>query len=177
MAKTMKEGSSVLDHVLKMMSHLNQIEVLGGTIDAESQVTIILQSLPPSFLQFKLNFEMNKRNYTLDELLTELQSAEDLMIPAKAAMVTSTHRSSGPRPGTGRKKVTNQVTVKDAKGKNKRRPKRKKTWKCFKCGEKGHWKTDCPKRAKATDMHQPLVVESCLASTSSHTWVIENRNY
>ena len=49
MCKSMKEGSSVRDHVLEMMSHLNQIEVLGGVIDAESQVTIILQSLPPSF--------------------------------------------------------------------------------------------------------------------------------
>ena len=47
--KTMKEGTSVREHVLEMMSHLNQIEVLGGTIDPESQVTIILQSLPPSF--------------------------------------------------------------------------------------------------------------------------------
>ncbi|XP_042047217.1 uncharacterized protein LOC121793074, partial [Salvia splendens] len=80
MSKTMKEGSSVRDHVLEMMGHLNQIEVLGGTIDPESQVTIILQSLPPSFQQFKLNFEMNKMNYTLAELLTELQSAEDLMV-------------------------------------------------------------------------------------------------
>ncbi|XP_047943009.1 uncharacterized protein LOC125189823 [Salvia hispanica] len=50
----------------------------------------IMQNLTksaPSFQQFKLNFEMNKRNYTLAELLTELQS-EDLMNQAKAAMVT-----------------------------------------------------------------------------------------
>ncbi|XP_042020240.1 uncharacterized protein LOC121767965 [Salvia splendens] len=80
MTKVMKEGTSVRDHVLEMMSHLNQIEVLGGIIDPESQVTIILQSLPASYQQFKLNFEMNKRAYTLAELLTELQSAEDLMV-------------------------------------------------------------------------------------------------
>ncbi|XP_047949089.1 uncharacterized protein LOC125194917 [Salvia hispanica] len=73
MTKTMKEGSSVRQHVLEIMSHLNQIEVLGGTIDPESQ--------------FKLKFEMNKRNYTLAELMTELQSAEDLMVQAKVAML------------------------------------------------------------------------------------------
>ncbi|XP_047948849.1 uncharacterized protein LOC125194646 [Salvia hispanica] len=125
MAKTMKEGSSVRDHVLEMMSHLNQIEVLVDVIDAESQVTIILQSLSPSFQQFKLNFEMNKRNYTLAELLIELQSAEDLMNQAKVAMVSSTHRSSGPRPSAGRKKVTNQVVAKETKGKKKRRSDKK----------------------------------------------------
>ncbi|XP_041995829.1 uncharacterized protein LOC121745951 [Salvia splendens] len=37
-------------------------------------------SLPASYQQFKLNFGMNKRAYTLAELLTELQSAEDLMV-------------------------------------------------------------------------------------------------
>ncbi|XP_047943016.1 uncharacterized protein LOC125189830 [Salvia hispanica] len=103
MTKSMKEGTSVWQRVMKMMSHLNQIEVLGGTIDPESQITIILQSLPPSFQQFKLNFEMNKWDYTLAELLTELQSAEDLMVQAKVAMLSLAPNSSGskqtgPRP-------------------------------------------------------------------------------
>ncbi|XP_047943044.1 uncharacterized protein LOC125189858 [Salvia hispanica] len=85
--------SSVLKHQHSAMATAaeimqNLIEVLGGTIDPESQITIILQSLPPSFQQFKLNFEMNKRDYTLAELLTELQSAEDLMVQAKIAMLS-----------------------------------------------------------------------------------------
>ncbi|XP_042032306.1 uncharacterized protein LOC121779016 [Salvia splendens] len=125
MAKIMKEATSVRDHVLEMISHLNQIEVLGGTIDPKSQVTIILQSLPPSFQQFKLNFEMNKRNYSLVELLTELQSAEDLMIQAKATMVSLTYHSSGPRSGAGKKKVTNEVIAKAAKGKERKGNKKK----------------------------------------------------
>ncbi|XP_042027152.1 uncharacterized protein LOC121774324 [Salvia splendens] len=118
---------------------------------------------------------MNKRKYTLAKLLSELQSAEDLMIQAKATMVSSTHHSSGPRPGAGRKKVTNQVAAKDAKGKKKRNPNKKQTGKCFKCGQKGHWKQDCPKRAKAIGMHQAIVVESCLALISSYTLVIDTR--
>ena len=121
MTKSMKEGSSVRQHVLEMMSHLNQIEVLGGTIDPESQVTIILQSLPPSFQQFKLNFEMNKRNYTLAELLTELQSAEDLMVQAKVAMMSIAPNSSGSKARRGKKKAPNQVAVNNAKGKKKQR--------------------------------------------------------
>ncbi|XP_047942724.1 uncharacterized protein LOC125189495 [Salvia hispanica] len=40
MTKTMKEGSSVRQHVLEMMSHLNQIEVLG--VDDRSRVPKLL---------------------------------------------------------------------------------------------------------------------------------------
>ncbi|XP_041995881.1 uncharacterized protein LOC121746008 [Salvia splendens] len=49
MNKTMKKGTPVRDHVLEMTRHLNQIEVLGGSIDPDSQVDIILQNLPASF--------------------------------------------------------------------------------------------------------------------------------
>jgi hypothetical protein len=74
----MAEGTPVRDHVLKMMSHLNEMEILGADIDAETQVDIILMSLPRSFEQFRLNYNMNKRVYSLAELLTELQAAEGL---------------------------------------------------------------------------------------------------
>ncbi|XP_047949076.1 DNA-binding protein HEXBP-like [Salvia hispanica] len=66
-------------------------------------------------------------------------------------MVSSSHRSSGPRPGAGKKKVTNQVAPKEAKGKRERRSGKKQTGKCFRCGENGHWKPDCPKKGKATE--------------------------
>ena len=46
---SMRKGSSVREHVLKMMNLLNELEILGADIDGESQVDIILQSLPESF--------------------------------------------------------------------------------------------------------------------------------
>ncbi|XP_042027116.1 uncharacterized protein LOC121774281 [Salvia splendens] len=119
MTKVMKEGTSVRDNVIEMMSHINQIEDLGGTIDPESQVTIILQSLLASYRQLKLNFEMNKRAYTLAELSTELQSAEDVMVQAKAAIMSSWPSSSSSKPGKGKKKAQNVVVPKIAKGKKK----------------------------------------------------------
>ena len=45
----MAEGTPVRDHVLRMMSHLNEMEILGTDIDGESQIDIILMSLPKSF--------------------------------------------------------------------------------------------------------------------------------
>ena len=41
----MVEGTSVREHCLRMISHLNTLEVLGANIDGESQVDMILQSL------------------------------------------------------------------------------------------------------------------------------------
>ena len=64
----MAEGTPVRDHVLKMIGHLNELEILGAEIDGESQVDIVLMSLPESFKSFHLNYSMNKeaipwRNY------------------------------------------------------------------------------------------------------------------
>ena len=48
-------------------------------IDGESQVDMILQSLPESFKEFKLNYNMNKKIYTSSELMNELVAAEGIL--------------------------------------------------------------------------------------------------
>ena len=45
----MAEGTPVQDHVLKMISHLNELEILGVEIDSESQVDIVLMSRHESY--------------------------------------------------------------------------------------------------------------------------------
>ncbi|XP_037495496.1 uncharacterized protein LOC119370768 [Jatropha curcas] len=51
----MEEGTLVRDHVLRMMSLLNDIEVLGVEANKESQVEMVLHTLLASFQQFRLN--------------------------------------------------------------------------------------------------------------------------
>ena len=70
----MAEGTPVWDHVLKMISYLNELEILGAKIDSESQVDIVLMSLPESYKNFRLNYSMSKGSYSLAELLKELQA-------------------------------------------------------------------------------------------------------
>ncbi|XP_075077007.1 uncharacterized protein LOC107828020 [Nicotiana tabacum] len=65
----MVEGSSVRDHVMKMMSLLNELEVLGANIDKDMQVEMILQTLPDSFQQFRLNYNMNKMDLSTSSSL------------------------------------------------------------------------------------------------------------
>ena len=76
----MSRGTLVREHCLKMISYLNTLEVLGANIDGESQVDMILQSLPKSFKEFKLNYNMNKKIYTLSELMKELVAAEGILV-------------------------------------------------------------------------------------------------
>ena len=75
----MAKGSSVREHCLTMIFDLNTLEVLGADIDGESQVDMILQSLPESFKEFRLNYNMNKRIYSLSELMNELVAAKGIL--------------------------------------------------------------------------------------------------
>ena len=85
---TMEETTSVRDHVPKMISLLNELEILGAKIDGESQVDIILQSLSDSYNQFCLNYNMNKPQWTLTQLLKEPVSAEGLIKKPSIVLVT-----------------------------------------------------------------------------------------
>ena len=80
----MVEGTPVQDHVLKMIAHLNELEILGAEIDGKSQVDIVLMSLPKSFKNFLLNYSISKGSYSLAELLKELQAVEGILGHAKS---------------------------------------------------------------------------------------------
>ena len=61
----MAEGTPVRNHVLKMIAHLNELEILGAKIDDESQVNIVLMSLPESYKNFHRNYSISKGSYSL----------------------------------------------------------------------------------------------------------------
>ncbi|XP_074577622.1 uncharacterized protein LOC141834074 [Curcuma longa] len=102
----MTESTPVRDHILKMMTHLNEMEVLGAEIDGETQIDIILQSLPKSFEQFHLNYNMNNRDYSLAELLAELQVVEGLFHQSSQVHIAEKVSASKPK---GRKKRKRQT--------------------------------------------------------------------
>ncbi|PON49381.1 hypothetical protein PanWU01x14_230610, partial [Parasponia andersonii] len=75
----MKKGIPVRDHVLNMINYFGETEVHGAMIDDRTQVSMILESLSPDFLQFKGNYVMNKLNYKITQLLNELQTFESIL--------------------------------------------------------------------------------------------------
>ncbi|KAK8696648.1 hypothetical protein V6N13_001780 [Hibiscus sabdariffa] len=75
----MSEGSPVGAHVIKMMGYIQTLEKLGFALNDQLAVDVVLQSLPDSFNQFVLNFNMNEINKTLLQLLGMLRTAEGNM--------------------------------------------------------------------------------------------------
>ncbi|KAL8093572.1 hypothetical protein AgCh_035452 [Apium graveolens] len=150
----MAEGTPVKDHVLKMMSHLNEIEILGAELDGETQIDIILMSLSKSFEQFRLNYNMNKRQYSLAELLTELQAAEGLFRQSVQVNVADKGSFSKPK---GIKKKKKAQTQKAVKAVGVQGGVKKPKGKCFRCKQSGHWKHDCPLPKKTTNTGVPTI--------------------
>ena len=56
----MTEGTPVQNHVLKMIEWIEKLTGLGMVLEDNLCVDIVLQSLPDSFSQFIMNFNMNK---------------------------------------------------------------------------------------------------------------------
>ena len=83
----MTEGTPVRDHVLNMIGHMNELEIIGAEIDGESQVDIVLMSLPESFKNFCLNYSMSKGSYSLAGLLKEIQATEGIIGHGKNVQV------------------------------------------------------------------------------------------
>ena len=128
-----------------MISYLNTLEVLGVDIDRESQVDIILQSLPVLFKEFGINYKMNKNIYTLSELMNELVVAKSILVKAGAdtnmAKTSSSKPKSKDKGGWKKKNFTKQEGKQVALGvtnKGKKKPKDYTKGKCFHYGEKDH---------------------------------------
>ena len=90
-----------------MIGFLNELETLGTTIDTQTQVDIILNSLPASFTQFKLNYKMNQIKFSMSKLMSFLQSAKGVIKPG--GNILNFERAS-----------TSTSMLKGNKGKNKK---------------------------------------------------------
>ena len=117
MLAQMKEGTSVREHVLNMMSYSITTKINGGAIDEPSQVSIILTTLPKSFDQFKSNYRMNKLRFSLTQLLDELIIFESITKDNKDKI----GEANVAEPSSSRSKKRKRFA-----GKAKRKPKPKK---------------------------------------------------
>ena len=121
---------------------------------------------------------MNKKVYTLSELMNELVVAKGILdtfnVDANMAEAsTSQHKSKG----KGKKKKKNDFTKQDGKqialGVSNEGKKIK--GKCFHCGEKGHWKRNCPKFKAANNkgMKSSFLLKICLVQNPTDSWCVD----
>ncbi|KAJ8466414.1 hypothetical protein OPV22_028966 [Ensete ventricosum] len=105
----MTEGTSVENHVLKMIEYIEKLTGLGIVLEDNMCVDLILQYLPNSFSYFIMNFNMSKFKVTLPELLNMLREAESAIKEKPVLYI-----------GETKKKRKANKTLK--KGKGKERP-------------------------------------------------------
>ena len=68
--------SSVSEHILKMSVYNNHLIQLGVNLPYDCVIDRILQSLPPSYKSFVMNFNMQGMEKTIPEVYSMLKSAE-----------------------------------------------------------------------------------------------------
>ena len=107
---------------------------MGDKLEREMKVDMILESLPDSFSQFKMNYNMNKLKLTPIDLMHELESAErSLMKQGSSYHAKSSSKPKG-KPNGGKRNKKQKETLPSIKPIAKKKPKDK----CFKCRQKGH---------------------------------------
>ena len=72
----MEENSSVSEHILRMSRYHNHLTQLRVNLPDDSVIDRVLQSLPPSYESFVMNYNMQGMDKTIPELFAMLKAAE-----------------------------------------------------------------------------------------------------
>ena len=105
----MEENSSVSKHILKMSRLHNRLSQLGVNLPDDAVVDRILQSLPPSYKSFVMNYNMQGMVKTIPEVFSMLKSAEVEI--KKEHQVLMVNKTTSFKKGKGKKNFK-----KDGKG-------------------------------------------------------------
>uniref|UniRef100_A0A8I7B3U5 Polyprotein n=1 Tax=Hordeum vulgare subsp. vulgare TaxID=112509 RepID=A0A8I7B3U5_HORVV len=177
----MEENSSVSEHILKMSGLHGRLTSLGVELPDDAIIDRILQSLPPSYKGFVLNYNMQGMEKTIPELYSMLKSAEVEI--KKEHQVLMVNKTTSFKKGRGKKNFKKDGKAVAAPGKpdagKKKKNGPKPETECFYCKGKGHWKRNCPKYLadKKADNVKGIfdihVIDVYLTSARSSSWVFD----
>ncbi|KAK1619804.1 hypothetical protein QYE76_025321 [Lolium multiflorum] len=177
----MEEGSSVSEHMLAMTGHAKKLSDLGIVIPNRLGINRVLQSLPPSYKNFVMNYNMQNMNKELPELFSMLKSAEieikkehQVLMVNKTTSFKKQGKSKGKFKKGGKKAATPPVKPKTSP---------KPDAECYYCKEKGHWKRNCSKyladlksglvKKKKEGISDIHVIDVYLTGSRTSTWVFD----
>ena len=142
---------------------------MGAKLEEEMQINIILESLPDSFNQFNMNYNINKLKLTPTHLLHEFESAEQSLVK-----LASVHLTEGFIKSKRISKVSNKNKKKAMVSVSKSTAMIKLKSKCFKCGQKGYWKKNYLESKKKPSIGDLNVVKVCLVEIYNDKWIIDS---
>ena len=106
----MEENSSVSEHILRMSGLHNRLTQLGVNLPDDSFIDKALQSLPPSYRGFVINYNMQGMNKTIPELFAMLKVVEvEIKKERQVLMVNKTTKFK-----KGKGKKTSRRTVRES---------------------------------------------------------------
>ncbi|KAK1647932.1 hypothetical protein QYE76_065737 [Lolium multiflorum] len=132
----MEEGSSVSEHMFAMSGHAKKLSDMGMMIPNQLGIHRVLQSLPPSYKNFVMNYNMHNMNKDLPELFSMLKSEVEIKKENQVLMVNKTtgfKKQGKPNKGNFKKGGKKVATHPE---KPKAGPKPEIVW--YYCQGKGH---------------------------------------
>ncbi|KAJ4703293.1 Retrovirus-related Pol polyprotein from transposon TNT 1-94 [Melia azedarach] len=153
----MQEGMPLRDHLDQLNTILLELRNIDVKVEDEDAALILLVSLPLSYENFVQSFIVGKDTVSLEEVRSSLHTRE---LRHKATGTGADNQAAGlvasrsyGHGNSGKKKFKKPVS----KG-----PKPNDV--CNYCKEKGHWKSDCPKKKRQQDK---LTSTAAVADTNS----------
>ncbi|KAJ4706252.1 Retrovirus-related Pol polyprotein from transposon TNT 1-94 [Melia azedarach] len=153
----MQEGMPLRDHLDQLNTILLELRNIDVKVEDEDAALILLVSLPLSYENFVQSFIVGKDTVSLEEVRSPLHTRE---LRHKATGTGADNQAAGlvasgsyGHGNSGKKKFKKPVS----KG-----PKPNDV--CNYCKEKGHWKSDCPKKKRQQDK---LTGTAAIADTNS----------
>ncbi|KAL0287644.1 UNVERIFIED_CONTAM: hypothetical protein Sradi_7119900 [Sesamum radiatum] len=170
-----------------MLSLVEKLEDLKAGLNNDTYIDVILQSLPPSYDPFIVNYNMNEFEKSIHELINMLVQYEATTRKFEPSVLvgeasTSKAKGKGARRWKRKKgKGTAVTATASTRGALPVAPKGKGKGKvggshqsmandvCIHCHGKGHWKRECPQLLSLPGM---FVVEINMISNSA-SWVLD----
>ncbi|KAL0329170.1 UNVERIFIED_CONTAM: hypothetical protein Sradi_4903700 [Sesamum radiatum] len=103
----MAEGLSVQSHGVKMLSLVDKLEDLKAGLDNDTYIDMILQSLPPPYNLFIINYKMNELEKSIHELINMLVQYKVMTHESAPAILVgeaSTSKAKGKGAGRWKRK-------------------------------------------------------------------------
>ena len=130
---------SIESHVAQMIADIDELAEMGIVFEAEITIDMILQSLPDTWRQFIINYNLMNTDDTLGELLSTLKEVEKELIKGNKCEAhfasTSYTPRAGPKATGGVKKKKHNRKGKAKSSKAFKKPKDKSQDVYLQCGK------------------------------------------